>query len=59
MLLPALYHWSPADRRESILREGLVPYAPPVVSSDGGDMAVIAWPYEGLTKLATPRHYGA
>lgn len=39
-MLTALFHWSPADRRETILSEGLRPYAPPAVS--GGD---IAWPY--------------
>lgn len=34
MLLPALYHWSPADRRDAIRGEGLRPYSTPTVHSD-------------------------
>lgn len=39
MLMPALFHWSPEDRRESILREGLKPYSPPPPPSEH------LWPY--------------
>lgn len=35
MLLPALYTWSPSDRRRSILAEGLRPYSAPV--THGGE----------------------
>jgi hypothetical protein len=31
VILPALYHWAPRDRRESIRSEGLKPYSPPTV----------------------------
>lgn len=44
MLLPALFHWSPSDRREQILREGLRPYAPSVVHSDA-----LRYPYVCLS----------
>lgn len=40
MLLPALFHWSPSDRRSVIRTEGLRPYCPPTIST--GDLA---WPY--------------
>lgn len=43
MLLPALYHWSPSDRREAIRREGLRPYSPPVVH--GAGVPDTAFPY--------------
>lgn len=33
MILPALFHWSPAERYEEILRNGLVPGSPPAVAS--------------------------
>lgn len=33
MILPAMYHWSPADRYESIRRNGLVPGSPACVAS--------------------------
>lgn len=33
MNLPDLYHWSPADRRDNILAQGLRPYSPPSVNS--------------------------
>lgn len=33
MRLETLYHWSPAERRESILRAGLQLYSEPVVHS--------------------------
>jgi hypothetical protein len=32
--LPALYHWSPGDRRKQIIRRGLIPGSRPTVSSD-------------------------
>jgi hypothetical protein len=35
MLLPALYHWSPKDRREDIMRDGLKPYSMPVCHGAG------------------------
>jgi hypothetical protein len=59
MLLGPLYHWSPADRREQILRDGLQPYAPPAVSG-GGEMSTIAWPYLcfGLTAKGAWRYSG-
>jgi len=59
MLLPALFHWSPADRRTDILRDGLKPYAPPAVSG-GGEMSAIAWPYLcfGTTPQAAWRYSG-
>lgn len=46
MLLPALFHWSPADRRAAIRAEGLRPYAPANISTqlDDDDRA-LAWPY--------------
>jgi hypothetical protein len=31
VILPALFHWSPATNRVAILRDGLKPYSPPVV----------------------------
>ncbi len=31
--LPALYHWSPTDRRKQIIRRGLVPGSRPTVST--------------------------
>ena len=34
MRLPDLFHWSPAGRRESILRDGLIPGSPPVTQSE-------------------------
>jgi hypothetical protein len=37
MLLPALFHWSPTERRELIEANGLRPYCPPAVST--GDLA--------------------
>ena len=33
MRLGPLYHWSPADRHDSIRRDGLVPHSPNVVCS--------------------------
>jgi len=33
MLLPSLYHWSPAERYESITLSGLVAGSPPVTAS--------------------------
>jgi len=41
LLLPALFHWAPADRRPSIRAEGLRPYCPPTIST--GDN--VTWPY--------------
>lgn len=35
MILPALYHWAPTERRDSIRRGGLQPYSPPTVCSGG------------------------
>lgn len=35
MLLPALYHWSPTERRVEILRDGLKPYSAAVLHSLG------------------------
>jgi len=32
--LPALYHWTPRDRREKIREHGLVPYKPTSLVSD-------------------------
>ena len=32
MLLPALYHWSPRERRSRILHDGLVPRRRPTVN---------------------------
>lgn len=43
MLLPALFHWSPADRRDRIRREGLHPYCPPVLH--GGPNGDLTFPY--------------
>lgn len=43
MLLPALFHWAPTERRVSILQNGLVPYSPPVTHSAG------AFPYVCLS----------
>lgn len=40
MIIPALYHWSPIDRRDAIRRGGLQPYCPPTIST--GDLI---WPY--------------
>jgi hypothetical protein len=40
MLLPALYHWSPTDCREEILRVGIQIFSEPVTHS--GDHL---WPY--------------
>lgn len=34
MNLPAVYHWSPRDRREQIRVDGLKPYSPNVVTID-------------------------
>lgn len=46
MILPALFHWSPADRRESIQREGLRPYCPAVISTCvDGNGRDLSWPY--------------
>lgn len=33
MLLPAMYHWSPSDRRDLIRRQGLLPGSESVTSS--------------------------
>lgn len=33
MILPALFHWSPIDRRQAILKEGLRPFCDPSVAS--------------------------
>ena len=33
MLLPSMYHWSPAERYESITLSGLVAGSPPVTAS--------------------------
>lgn len=35
MILPDLFHWSPADRRDAIRSEGLRTYCAPAVSSPG------------------------
>lgn len=35
MILPALYHWAPASRRDSIRTEGLRPFSPPTVCTGG------------------------
>lgn len=48
MLLPALFHWSPSQRRESIEREGLRPYAPaltPVWHPGSDEHVAVAWPW--------------
>lgn len=34
MILPALYHWSPSERRDEISRDGLQPHRPAVTHSD-------------------------
>lgn len=44
MLLPALYHWSPADRRSAIRAEGLRPYCPPTLCTGGPD-GDLSYPY--------------
>lgn len=44
MILPALYHWSPTERRDAIAREGLRPYSPPTVQD--GDLH---FPYISLS----------
>jgi hypothetical protein len=33
VILPALYHWSPADRYDDVLRHGLVPHSPAAIAS--------------------------
>lgn len=40
MLLPALFHWSPSEKREAILGEGLRIYAEPCVHRGG-----LTYPY--------------
>jgi hypothetical protein len=55
MILPVLYHWSPVDRRDSIRKEGLVPFSEPTVQSGHlffpyiclGASASCAWAYSG------------
>lgn len=42
MLLPALYHWSPAARFDAICRDGLRPHSPPAV-------ATVSMPYVCLS----------
>jgi hypothetical protein len=62
VILPALYHWSPKERRETIRLHGLQPYQPPAVSTESefnedwahgfgcicfGTDAAKAWAYSG------------
>ncbi|MET0601848.1 MAG: hypothetical protein ABW167_07650 [Baekduia sp.] len=49
MLLPVLFHWSPGDRRQSIIREGLKPYSPTTVSTREASGEVVVWPYVCLS----------
>lgn len=46
MLLPALYHWSPAERRRGIQANGLQPYSPATVSTHEQNLG---WPYVCLS----------
>jgi hypothetical protein len=39
VILPALFHWAPAERHESIRTTGLVPFSPSTIAS--GELAYI------------------
>lgn len=45
MILPALFHWAPRDRRESIRTGGLQPYSEPVIHTANADGVKLAFPY--------------
>lgn len=56
MLLPALFHWSPRERRASIRRRGLVPGFAPCLSSDRQHLVCLgltpssAWSLSGAVR---------
>lgn len=45
MILPAMFHWSPRERREAIQREGLVPYSDPTIHTGDEEGKKLAFPY--------------
>lgn len=45
MILPALFHWAPSDRRESIRVEGLRPYSLTAVHMGTEDGKTLTFPY--------------
>lgn len=52
MILPHLYHWSPAERHEQIEREGLRPYSPPTIS--GGEIEGVRYAFGYACLSPTP-----
>jgi hypothetical protein len=42
VIIPALYHWSPSERRDEISRDGLHPRQPAVTHSDPSEPRALA-----------------